>query len=531
MKARPLFAALALACLALSAAVAGALALSSSPADALEGQVRFYVFSSSNCPDCGFLDHELLPSLRKQYGSRLEYRYYDLAPEVSDIKAYKFMVNLEDSFGRTELDLPQVYIGNQALIGAQEVANRLPGLVAKYAERGGVPFPVLEINGAPVAPPATTPIKPPPDVPAGRPAAAAGPVYIAYFYRNACRECDGISVELDYLETYGGSVHVRKYDLGTKSGIQKNAAMGLAYGVPREKRGISPALFVGSHYLYGKAINRKSLNRAIDDERMTAPPNVPWEAARQYMDRARQELGSTFSGFNVLTVVGAGLVDGLNPCAFTVVIFLIAYLAYTGKTGRDALYVGIAMALTAFLTYLLLGVGLLSFVRAVSRSGTAGTWVTAVVASLTAVFGLLAIYDFLRSRKKGSASKALGMSGGMTRRIHKAIRDHTKTGYLVAGAAVLGVVVTVLEFGCTGQVYLPVITFVVRSGSDTVKAFLYLALFCAMSTVPLVVVFLLAYFGTSSRKLADFGRRHAPALTLLGGMAMLGLSVALFVTL
>jgi cytochrome c biogenesis protein CcdA len=185
----------------------------------------------------------------------------------------------------------------------------------------------------------------------------------------------------------------------------------------------------------------------------------------------------------------------------------------------------------AFLTYLLVGLGLLSFIRAISRTGTAGTWITAIVASFTAAFGLVNIYDYARSKSSGEMSSMLGLSKSATQRIHKLIREHTKTSHLVIGAAVLGVLITLFELGCTGQVYLPVITFVARSGGDRLKAIFYLILFCVMSTLPLVVVFLLAYFGTSNEKLAAFGRKHMPELSLLGGVAMLALAVVLFVTL
>ncbi|MCG2795685.1 MAG: hypothetical protein L6427_07485, partial [Actinomycetia bacterium] len=187
-------------------------------------------------------------------------------------------------------------------------------------------------------------------------------------------------------------------------------------------------------------------------------------------------------------------------------------------------------SLTVFLTYLLIGVGLLSFIRAIGGTGTAGKWITVAVASLTAAFGLLALFDYLRSRRSGKTESTLGLSAGVTRRIHRAIREHTSTGYLVAGAVVLGVVITVLELGCTGQVYLPTITFVARAGGDRLRAVLYLALYCLMFILPLVVVFLLSYFGTGQKKLVAFGRKHAANLKLAGGLVLIGLSVLLFIT-
>jgi len=39
-----------------------------------------------------------------------------------------------------------------------------------------------------------------------------------------------------------------------------------------------------------------------------------------------------FKKFGVLTVIGAGLIDGYNPCAITVLIFFISLLALRKKT-------------------------------------------------------------------------------------------------------------------------------------------------------------------------------------------------------
>ena len=357
-------------------------------------------------------------------------------------------------------------------------------------------------------------------------------MYIAYFYKSGCRQCDPISIELGLLRSFGNQIQVRQYDLSTKSGIEMNEAMCLAYSVPDNKRGIAPALFVGSKYLCGKDLNQKNLTQAISEKRLTFPPEIPWDQATMALvPRARQEINSRLSGLSVFTVLGAGLVDGLNPCALTVIIFLVAYLAFIGKKGKDILYVGGALSVMAFLTYLLVGLGLLSFIRAITKSGAVSIWITAVVASLTAMFGIVNIYDYTRSKVTGKESSTLGLGKGATQRIHRLIREHTKTSHLVIGAAVLGILITLFELGCTGQVYLPVITFVARSGGERAKAILYLILFCVMSTLPLVVVFVLAYLGTGNEKMANFGKKHIPGLTLLGGVAMLALAVVLLATL
>jgi hypothetical protein len=79
----------------------------------------------------------------------------------------------------------------------------------------------------------------------------------------------------------------------------------------------------------------------------------------------------------------------------------------------------------------------------------------------------------------------------------------------VAGAAI-----SVIEVACSGQVYLPTILFVLGVPGLRVRAGLYLLLYNLMFVLPLVVVFLLAYLGTTSQQLAQFINRRAATIKL-----------------
>ncbi len=64
-----------------------------------------------------------------------------------------------------------------------------------------------------------------------------------------------------------------------------------------------------------------------------------------------------------LPVFLAGLLDGINPCAFTTLIFLISYLRLAGKKGKQILFIGGSFTLAVFLTYFLVGLGAFRFIR------------------------------------------------------------------------------------------------------------------------------------------------------------------------
>jgi cytochrome b561 len=92
-------------------------------------------------------------------------------------------------------------------------------------------------------------------------------------------------------------------------------------------------------------------------------------------------------------------------------------------------------------------------------------------------------------------------------------------------AFVTGFVISLLEFACTGQVYLPTIIYVMSQPELASQAFLYLVLYCLMFILPLVVVFVLSYFGTSSEQLSQFVNRHTSTIKFITGVLFVGLAL------
>ena len=473
-----------------------------------DGVVEFLVFSSPSCGTCRFLDDEVLPRIEEKYGSRIEYRYVDVS---EDIEMFRAMLDLEAAYGRKRMEIPQVYIGGDALIGEDETGERIEEVIEKYVALGGTDMPQIPSgDGEP-----------------GPAARSDRPVYVTYFYSEGCRDCDAVHMELRYLEKYNPNVKMREYDLSTERGLEMNEALSTMGQVPESERVVAPSVFVGNEYLAGDKLTAENLETAVERVSVTGNDEV-WEQAETLAEQARAGIENRFKGFTVLPVLGAGLLDGINPCAFTVIVFFISYLAFVGRRGKEVLYIGIAFAAAILVTYFLIGLGLLSFVRYL---GAAGRWVTLGVAILTVLFGLVSLYDYLRGRKKGEAQSTLGLPPNVTRRIHQAIREKTKTRHFIAAAAVLGVVVASLELGCTGQIYLPTITFVARAGGERAKAVFYLAAYNLMFIVPLLVVFAVAYAGTGSEKLVVLGRKHAGGLKLMMAIVFFALAALLFATL
>jgi cytochrome c biogenesis protein CcdA len=213
-------------------------------------------------------------------------------------------------------------------------------------------------------------------------------------------------------------------------------------------------------------------------------------------------------------VLGAGLIDGLNPCAFATIVFFVSYLSLSGRKGRELLLVGAAFTLGVFLTYLGVGLGLSALAQAVDFMSTFGRWVYAITAIICLVLAGVSIADYIKARRGEAGDMALSLPTALRKRINAVIRKGQSARAFVLVAFVTGIVISVIEFACTGQVYLPTIIFVLGDPELGSRATLYLLLYNIAFVLPLIAVFALAYFGTTSEQFGVVLRKHAAKVKL-----------------
>ena len=92
---------------------------------------------------------------------------------------------------------------------------------------------------------------------------------------------------------------------------------------------------------------------------------------------------------------------------------------------------------------------------------------------------------------------------------------------VIIGALVIGFAISALELVCTGQVYLPTITFVIGVEGMRVNALTYLILYNLMFVTPLLVVFGFVYWGTTSVQLGGVLQRHLMPVKVGTGVLLL----------
>ncbi len=478
-----------------------------------DGVARLVFFWGEHCPHCHEVMEEDLPLLVDKYGRLLEIA----SIEISDPAHYEVYLAAIELFEvpPKRQGVPAVYIGDTHLVGSVEIPRDLDTLVQEHLDRGGADYPPLpgltEIIGA--------------AAPAGegeQPAAEAQPIYLAYFSQTGCQECDRVKGDLEYLETRFPQLIVKEYD------VRENATLsewlGERAGVSALRRLTAPAVFVGDDYLLDEELDARSLEALLEAYAPEGAERV-WEDWEDTAGGdAQQSIVERFESLGVLTVVLAGLVDGLNPCAFATLVFFVSYLTISGRTGKQVLAVGAAFTLGVFLAYVAVGMG---FFRVLELAGDLltklGRWVFGLTAAFCLVLAVFSLLDYFKARRGEIGDMALNLPHWLRERINAVIRKSRHSRAFVAGAFFTGIIVSFLELACTGQVYLPTIIFVMSMPELKARATFFLLLYNLLFTAPLVVVFVLAYYGTGARQFSAFLQRRAAAVKL--GMFVLFLAL------
>ena len=225
----------------------------------------------------------------------------------------------------------------------------------------------------------------------------------------------------------------------------------------------------------------------------------------------------------LLPVVAAGLLDGVNPCAFTTLIFLLSALAVAGKSRREVLILGMFFTVSVFVTYFLVGLGLFRALRAADSFPVVAAIIRWVLFSVLIIFAGLSMYDYMKIRNGQASEILLQLPTVLKRRIHDSVRVYSRSTALVGSAIILGFLVSVFELACTGQVYFPTIAYLVQVEKGF-TSYLFLGIYNLGFILPLVVVFILTFAGISSKRITTAFQTHMGKVKI--GTAVLFLALA-----
>ncbi len=353
---------------------------------------------------------------------------------------------------------------------------------------------------------------------------------LLYLSEPGCQKCARQNLELNLLVKQNPKVQIDNYDVTTPEGQIYVRRVRQHFPALEESGNLAPIVVWGDGYVHGRLANAEELAASLKETK--AEPFWTAEITVAEREALKSSQSRFLGGMIWANVIFAGLVDGINPCAFATIIFLISYLLYLKRGKRFVLYAGLFFCLGVFLSYLLFGVGLGFLVDKLQKYPLVKIAFYAVFALISFVLAILHLRDALRIKKTGKAEEmSMRLDTATHRKMHDRIHKWGKiTGWLaMPGAALLGVVISSMEFVCTGQVYLPTIMSILSDGFHW-KAFCGLLVYNIAFILPLLAVTFLAYRGVGAVSLAEFSKKHLVA-TKLAMTALFLLLAALMVCL
>jgi len=212
-------------------------------------------------------------------------------------------------------------------------------------------------------------------------------------------------------------------------------------------------------------------------------------------------------------VVLTGLLDSVNPCAFAVILLLIAFLFTIRQSRRRVVQLGLVYIGMIFLVYFAIGLGIL---RAVSFSSDphfvarAGSWLLIGLGAIN-----LAEYFFPRFPIKLHMPAAAGDK----------TNEWLKKATLPATVGV-GFLVGLCTFPCSGGIYVSIIT-LLNAKTTLGWGVGYLALYNVLFVLPLVAILAAAGNRIAAKRWAAWEREHSRRIRLWYGLIMVALGAAM----
>jgi cytochrome c biogenesis protein CcdA len=475
--------------------------------------VRLYFFYSEESGGLK-VKEEFITPLSKKYPIEIE------SFSLNQLDNYNLLDRFEKELKQEGNEPPVIIIGNKILGGEANIRKDLEGLVKSYADKGGIPWPSLKVKKTErwIT-----------QAPTEEEKKSQKIVYGAFLYRRGCLHCEGRRDELKEWASKVPDLRIGAFDLTEEENKTLDEALFQIYQIPESKRGEAVKLYIGEDYILDNDFRYENFRKLVSKyEGKGAPP--PWEkVSQEALKNGEQRLIERFKKFGLSTVLIAGLIDGLNPCAFATIVFLVSYLAFLGKKTKEILQYGILFTLGVFIAYLLAGMGLMAGFRQLSGFPLITKGIYLVIAMFAFVLGIISFYDYVLFRRGQITKMKLQLPMALKKKVHGIIRKQTrstKAGFI--GTFTLGFIIAGTEVVCTGQLYLPTIGYIMTIPKLRAYAFLNLVFYNIMFIVPLLAIFVAAFFGVTSERMALVTKEHTGTVKLLTGILFIGLGVFLF---
>ena len=337
-------------------------------------------------------------------------------------------------------------------------------------------------------------------------------VCILYFYSPSCSHCNSMKPFLNSLfEEYEKNISVLLLDVSKP----ENIAMYHQMCSSKEYAGNEiPLIAINDEVLVGENQIRDNLEKeiikGIADEHKICPA-----AGMECIDSGAGGTQGLLPGvkkisfFAVLPlVIITGLGDGINPCAFAILLFIMAFLQEISGSKKRLKRVTLSY-IFSFMIFNI-GLGILYYFTSV-QLGNPGL-IRNIAIGFAIFAGLINFKDFFAYGK------------GFSLEIPKFSKKYIESlaaKVSVTAALIMGFLVAILEAPCSLPIYLTVLEVLKSQGRTIIGVMPYIIIYNIMFIIPIAVLAVFIYFGAEAKALEGWRKKYRKFMKLSLGLILL----------
>ena len=348
---------------------------------------------------------------------------------------------------------------------------------------------------------------------------ADAPVWIV-FTTNSCDACNEVK---EWLSQNDEDIQVLEYNIIEDNCLDLLKVLFRTFDV-EEKLQEVPAVFVGNVCRTDSekivSFGEEQAVEAADAHTVNQQLlQMIQSAEKTAKDQNDQEENSR--SVNILTLAGAGLLAGLNPCSISMLLMLLSLII---SEKRSVWKSGVLYLTGKYVTYFAIGLVIYTTASQISQHmlDRVGRVVDVVLAILFGIAGVLYLTDAIRVFRQDYGKIRTQLPVGMRRMNHKMIKYFAgKSGMLwPVLILVLGAAISLGEFFCTGQIYMAAITYLLKDQASGV--WLAFLVYVTAMSVPALCMIILIQRTRNTEHVSDFMLRHLGAIKLFNAALFFG---------
>lgn len=360
-------------------------------------------------------------------------------------------------------------------------------------------------------------------------APSEGSLYLRYYHTVSCNDCEAVNILLETLAADLPDLTIERVSIADSARVPELQQLFEQFDVPEKQRQV-PVLFWQNGFLSGLSDIQAHLNE------LAQTPDVL--AYRDFMtsllslEENSELLPDKISSLRQIPVLlGAGFVNGLNPCGLSMLLLFVSIVFVRKKHGvalgltyllaKGVTYFGIALALHQLLSLL---------ENALFQSAVRILQIAAALAML--VLAVFCMLDWLACRRQEYGKVRVQLPEKLrsfNNRMIERLKKVSESFWIYPAAAAISVIVSAGEFLCTGQIMLASLLYMAETQAKN-SVFL-LCIYIAAMLVPSLILVAAAGKGTRALALSETLRKKMPLIKFITALVFTAFAVITFLSL